>query len=143
MRQFLSLLSGALFGVGLLLSGMTNTDKVQGFLDLFGSWDPTLAFVMGGALIPMVIAWQLTRGRQPLVGGAFPSAPSTRLDRQLIVGSLLFGAGWALAGLCPGPALASLSFGDWQGAVFAIAMAVGMMATPRLRFVLDRRTAKA
>ncbi|NIZ15122.1 DUF6691 family protein [Phaeobacter sp. HF9A] len=143
MRSLLSLLSGSLFGVGLLLSGMTDTTKVQGWLDLFGAWDPTLAFVMGGALIPMAIAWRLTRNRHPLAGGTFPAPPTAELDRRLIIGSVLFGFGWALAGLCPGPALASLSFGGWQGVTFVAAMLLGMLVAPKLRLVLDQTAAKS
>ena len=109
MRIFFAILSGGLFGAGLLLSGMTNTNKVQGFLDLFGNWDPTLAFVMGGAMIPMAIAWQMTKSRAPVIGGSFPEMPATEFDRRLITGSVLFGLGWGLAGLCPGPAIASLT----------------------------------
>ncbi|KUP92304.1 DUF6691 family protein [Tritonibacter horizontis] len=143
LRFGFSLISGALFGLGLLISGMTDTKKVQGFLDILGAWDPTLAFVMGGALVPMALAWRWTRGRAPLVGGAFPALPAAPLDRNLILGSLLFGIGWALAGLCPGPALASLSFGGAQGLLFVAAMALGMRIAPALRLVLDRRAAKA
>lgn len=143
LRSVLSLLSGSLFGAGLLLSGMTDTTKVQGWLDLFGAWDPTLAFVMGGALIPMAVAWRLTIGRAPLTGGSFPAPTKAEFDRRLILGSVLFGFGWAMAGLCPGPAMASLSFGGWQGLVFVASMALGMLLAPRLRFVLDRGLAKA
>ncbi|MEX0369947.1 MAG: DUF6691 family protein, partial [Tateyamaria sp.] len=110
MRAFLALCSGALFGLGLLVSGMTDTTKVRGFLDLAGAWDPTLAFVMAGAMAPMFIAWRMTKGRKPITGQAFPPAPSTTLDRRLVAGSILFGVGWGLVGLCPGPALASLSY---------------------------------
>jgi len=142
MRAVLSLTSGSLFGLGLLLSGMTDTTRVQGWLDILGAWDPTLAFVMAGALLPMALAWRLTRNRRPLTGGAFPPPPETTLDRRLILGSVLFGVGWALVGLCPGPALASLSFGGWQGLTFAAAMALGMRVAPWLRFVLDQGPAK-
>ena len=110
MRILLSLLAGSLFGGGLFVSGMTDTTKVQGWLDVFGNWDPTLAFVMGGAIIPMFFAWRLTEGRKPLVGGAFPDLPRPELDHRLITGSVLFGMGWGLAGLCPGPAVASLTY---------------------------------
>jgi uncharacterized membrane protein YedE/YeeE len=122
---------------------MTDTTKVQGWLDVFGDWDPTLAFVMGGALIPMAIAWRLTRGRQPLSGGQFPDLPRPELDHRLITGSVLFGAGWGLAGLCPGPALASLTFGGWQGLVFLAAMLAGMFAAPGVGTALDRIASKA
>ena len=130
MRMVLAFITGSLFGAGLLISGMTDTTKVQGWLDIFGDWDPTLAFVMGGAIIPMAIAWQLTRGRTPLVGGTFPAPPEPRLGRALIVGSILFGAGWGLVGLCPGPVIASLSFGGTSGVVFLIAMLIGMAVAP-------------
>jgi uncharacterized protein (TIGR01244 family) len=139
MRGFFAALSGSIFGVGLLLSGMTDTTKVQGWLDVFGAWDPTLAFVLGGAIIPMAIAWRVAARRQTsILGTPLPSAPNPKLDLALIVGSVLFGAGWALAGLCPGPAIASLSFGGWGGMVFLLAMLAGMLAAPALRRQLDR-----
>ncbi|MGJ8624086.1 MAG: DUF6691 family protein [Yoonia sp.] len=137
MRVLVSFAVGAIFGVGLLISGMTDTTKVQGWLDIFGNWDPTLAFVMGGAIIPMAIAWQFTRGRKPVLASAFPAPPEPRLGRNLILGSTLFGMGWGLAGLCPGPALASLGFGGAGGAVFVIAMALGMLVAPSVRTRLD------
>ena len=130
MRNLIALLAGGLFGAGLHLSGMTDTAKVQGFLDFFGAWDPTLAFVMGGAIVPMFIAWRMTANRQPVVGGTFPAEADPVLDRRLITGAVLFGAGWGLVGLCPGPALASLSYGGIGGAVFLIAMALGMLGAP-------------
>ncbi len=138
MRNLLAFIAGSLFGTGLLISGMTDTTKVQGWLDMFGNWDPTLAFVMAGAILPMLVAWRLTRGRTPLVGGRFPAPPRVELDRRLAVGSILFGMGWALAGLCPGPAMASLSYGGVNGIVFLIAMIAGMIAAPKLGAQLDR-----
>lgn len=138
MRNIFALISGALFGAGLMISGMVDTAKVQGWLDVFGNWDPTLAFVMGGAIVPMAIAWQLTRGRKPLVGGDFPPKPEARLGRNLVLGSVLFGMGWGLAGLCPGPSMASLTFNGIGGVVFVGAMALGMFAAPGLRARLDR-----
>ena len=143
MRQVLALCAGALFGAGLHLSGMTDTAKVQGFLDFFGNWDPTLAFVMGGAILPMALAWRLTRQRRPLAGGDFPDRPDPRLDRKLILGALLFGAGWGLVGLCPGPALASLSYGGTGGWIFLGAMVVGMIGAPVVKRRLDRTRAPA
>lgn len=133
MRDLFAFLAGSLFGTGLLVSGMTDTTKVQGWLDVFGNWDPTLAFVMGGAIIPMAVAWALTRGRTPALGGSFPARPDPRLGRNLVIGSVLFGAGWGLTGLCPGPAIASLTWGGTGGMVFVIAMAAGMWAAPPLR----------
>ncbi|WP_095590066.1 DUF6691 family protein [Actibacterium ureilyticum] len=133
MRNLTALISGSLFGIGLLISGMTDTTKVQGWLDIFGQWDPTLAFVMGGAIIPMAIAWALTRNRQPVLGGSFPAAVKPRVGHDLIVGSVLFGVGWGLVGLCPGPALASLSYGGIGGIVFLLAMIAGMWAAVPVR----------
>ncbi len=124
MRLLTAFLAGGLFGAGLLLSGMTDTARVQGFLDVLGAWDPTLAFVMGGAILPMAVAWRL-HGVPPVQGAA--------LAPDLIAGSVLFGIGWGLAGLCPGPAMASVSFGGTGGVVFLLAMAAGMVAQPALR----------
>ncbi|WP_270729564.1 DUF6691 family protein [Shimia sp. Alg240-R146] len=136
-RLILAFLAGGLFGAGLFISGMTDTTKVQGWLDVFGNWDPTLAFVMGGAIIPMAVAWLFTKGRQPLVGGEFPAPADPKLGRNLVVGSVLFGAGWGLAGLCPGPAVASLSYGGWPHWVFFAAMLAGMAIAPAVRTSLD------
>ena len=129
MRALFALLSGALFGAGLTVSGMTDTAKVQGWLDLFGTWDPTLAFVLGGAILPMLIAWRVAARRQrALLGTAIPAPSDPIIDSRLIVGSALFGTGWAIAGLCPGPAMAVLSYGGGDALLFFGAMAVGMMA---------------
>ncbi len=133
MRGLISFAAGGLFGLGLLVSGMTDTAKVQGWLDIFGAWDPTLAFVLGGAIVPMAIAWRVrARTMAPVAGAAFPELPRSGITRDLAVGSALFGLGWGLSGLCPGPALASLSFGGWEGMVFLGAMAAGMVAAPRI-----------
>lgn len=129
MRTLVSVASGALFGLGLMLSGMTDTTKVQGWLDLFGDWDPTLAFVLGGALLPMLLAWRIAaRRRTALSGAPFPAVPGLPIDRQLLAGSALFGVGWALAGFCPGPAIAALAWGGTGTTVFVLAMAGGMLA---------------
>lgn len=137
-RYGYALVSGGLFGAGLRVSGMTDTRRVQGFLDVFGGWDPTLAFVMAGAILPMAVAWRMA-GRMPrsYLGLDLPPAPTRALDRNLILGSVLFGMGWALAGLCPGPALASISFGGAGGLVFLLAMLGGMVVAPALRARLD------
>lgn len=140
MRTFVSFLVGSLFGLGLLVSGMTDTTKVQGWLDIFGNWDPTLAFVMGGAIFPMAIAWRFTIGRKPVLAAAFPPPPEQKLGRNLVLGSTLFGIGWGLAGLCPGPAIASMSFGGLGGWLFVAAMIVGMRIAPALRVRLDQRS---
>ena len=139
MRAFSSFLVGSLFGLGLLISGMTDTTKVQGWLDIFGDWDPTLAFVMGGAIIPMAIAWRFTRGRRPVLAESFPTPPEPKFGRNLVIGSTMFGMGWGLSGLCPGPAVASLSFGGIGGAAFLIAMVAGMMIAPAIRSRLDQQ----
>ena len=133
MRVLFALISGALFGIGLCVSGMTNTLKVQGWLDIFGAWDPTLAFVMGGAIVPMAVAWRLVKAKSQQPAVAQSSGTGPLFDRQFVLGSVLFGAGWGVAGLCPGPALASLSFGGFGGVVFLLAMAAGMIAAPRIR----------
>jgi uncharacterized membrane protein YedE/YeeE len=139
MRNMYAILAGALFGIGLYIAGMTDTDKVQGFLDFLGNWDPTLAFVMGGAILPMAVAWAATRNRKPLVGGEFPERSDPIFDRRLIVGAVLFGMGWGLVGLCPGPALASLSFGGIGGLVFLAAMLAGMFVAPKVSPMLDSK----
>ncbi|WP_127115320.1 DUF6691 family protein [Shimia sediminis] len=137
-RLIFAFVAGGLFGAGLFVSGMTDTTKVQGWLDVFGNWDPTLAFVMGGAMIPMAIAWLLTRNRKPLVGGEFPKPSEPKIGRNLVLGSVMFGAGWGLAGLCPGPSVASLSYGGWPHWVFFVAMLAGMWAAPSVRARLDK-----
>ncbi len=141
-RVILAAASGGLFGAGLLVSGMTNTTKVQGWLDVFGAWDPTLAFVLGGAILPMLVAWQIaTRRAAPALGGTFPSKPDPRLGHNLVLGSVLFGAGWGLVGLCPGPAIASISWGGTGGIVFLLSMVAGMLAAPPIRQRVDRLAA--
>jgi len=143
MRLFFAILAGGLFGTGLYISGMTDTTKVQGWLDILGHWDPTLAFVMGGAIIPMFFAWRLTKGRTPLAGGNFPAQPRPELDHRLIIGSVMFGMGWGLAGLCPGPVIASIGYNGWEGALFMVTMLAGMLAAPKFGVQLDRLAAKA
>ena len=127
--RFATLLSGVLFGAGLTVGGMTDPARVRGFLDLFGAWDPTLAFVMGGAVLVMAVAWFI-QGRMsaPSHGEEF-SLPGTRLiDGRLVGGSALFGIGWGLAGLCPGPAIASLATSIVPALVFVGAMTLGVAA---------------
>jgi uncharacterized membrane protein YedE/YeeE len=121
------LLSGGLFGAGLAIGGMTDPVRVRGFLDLFGSWDPTLAFVMGGAVIVMAIAWRFqARMARPLFGERFALPDRSDLDVKLIAGSALFGVGWGVAGLCPGPAVASLALAPSDALPFVAAMLAGM-----------------
>lgn len=123
----MALLSGLVFGLGLLLSGMANPEKVLGFLDLAGPWDPSLALVMAGAIAVGVIAFRLAASRQlSLLGTEFRLPSKTDIDRRLVIGSLLFGAGWGLAGFCPGPALVAVGAGQIKAVVFVVAMLIGM-----------------
>ncbi len=127
MKQLTTFISGLLFGLGLILSGMTNPAKVQAFLDLAGNWDPSLALVMGGAIAVAMIAFTLARKRtHTLLGDALKLPTATDLDKRLIIGALLFGAGWGLAGFCPGPALVAVAMAETKAVVFLIAMLAGM-----------------
>ncbi len=127
MQRISEFLIGLLFGLGLILSGMSNPGKVLGFLDLAGAWDPSLGFVMGGAIIVGLVAFQIARKRtQTFLGGALKLPTSKDIDKRLVVGSLTFGVGWGLAGFCPGPALVSLGSGQIKALIFVIAMVVGM-----------------
>jgi len=127
MMAFASLLAGLVFGLGLIVSGMANPAKVLGFLDLGGNWDPSLAFVMAGAIAVGAVAFTVANRRSRSMLGAEMRLPSARhLDRRLILGSMLFGIGWGVAGFCPGPALVSLGMGEVKALVFVAAMLVGM-----------------
>ena len=129
MQRISEFLVGLIFGIGLILSGMTDPGKVIGFLDLFGNWDPSLAFVMGGAILVGVFAFAVAKKRTTsLLGGAMQLPTARHVDKRLIIGSLAFGAGWGLAGFCPGPALVSLGGGEVKAAVFVLAMLIGMLA---------------
>ncbi|MEX5744167.1 DUF6691 family protein [Massilia sp. X63] len=122
-----ALLIGLVFGFGLIVGGMTDPSKVLGFLDLAGNWDPSLAFVMGGAILVSAPAfWFAKRRERSLLGEPMRLPTATRIDRRLVLGSLAFGAGWGLAGYCPGPALASLATGNPKAIVFTVAMLAGM-----------------
>ena len=139
MKNLISLLAGLLFGAGLAISGMMNPAKVIGFLDITGHWDPSLAFVMGGALLVNIPAYWLSRRRAaPVLAPQFQLPTRRELDPSLALGAALFGAGWGLAGLCPGPALASLSSGSAWAFGFCAAMLLGMAAAS----VVQRRRAK-
>ena len=129
MKQILvALVAGALFGAGLAYSGMADPARVQGFLDLFGRWDPTLAFVMGGAMIPMALAWMVQRRLDKPFADAHFSLPRTSLiDRKLVIGAVLFGTGWGISGLCPGPGLADLAINPLPALAFVIALFAGMI----------------
>ena len=127
MPLVLSWLLGSVFGIGLIVAGMTNPAKVQAFLDLGGAWDPSLALVMGSAIAVAMPLFRWSRGwSRSLLGGPMPLPPASRIDRRLVLGSLLFGAGWGLAGFCPGPALVALGMGYGKAAIFCAAMLAGM-----------------
>lgn len=133
-QALVSLLSGVLFGAGLLVSGMTDPAKVVAFLDLAGAWDPSLAFVMGGAIgitLP-VFQWVNRSSSRPLLGKTFHLPTRRDLDAPLIGGAVLFGIGWGVAGLCPGPAIANLYTLTPQAVAFVVAMLVGMWLYDRL-----------
>lgn len=128
MHRVSEFIVGLLFGLGLLLSGMTDPGKVLGFLDLFGVWDPSLALVMGGAIGVGFFAFAIAKKRTvSFLGGALHLPKSNRIDRRLVIGALLFGAGWGLAGFCPGPGLVSMAAGQEKAAVFVAAMIAGMV----------------
>ena len=133
-------LIGLLFGVGLLISGMTDPGKVLGFLDLFGAWDPSLALVMGGAIVVGFFAFAVAKKRSvSFFGGAMHLPTTETIDKRLLIGTVLFGAGWALAGFCPGPALLSFASGEAKAACFVVAMIAGMA----LSKMVDRRAPQA
>ena len=120
-------LAGLLFGLGLIVSGMTDPSKIIGFLDVAGAWDPSLAFVMGGAVLVGVVAFRFAHRRTvSFIGGAMHIPGMRHIDRQLVLGSLAFGVGWGLAGYCPGPAVVALGSGYDQAVVFVAAMIAGM-----------------
>ena len=126
MRNISALIAGVVFGMGLTVAQMTNPAKVIGFLDLFGNWDPSLALVMGGALIVTTIGYRLvTKQSKPLFASNFDIPSNRNIDLRLITGSVLFGIGWGLVGLCPGPAIAAVSIGGLPIFVFLGAMVFG------------------
>jgi uncharacterized membrane protein YedE/YeeE len=124
-----ALAAGLIFGLGLTVSSMIAPAKVLGFLDLFGDWDPSLAFVMGAAVPIAAIGFVLARKRTaPVLAPSFELPTATRIDSRLMGGAALFGLGWGLVGLCPGPAVAGLAEGHWGTLLFVIAMVAGMAA---------------
>ena len=131
-----SIICGLIFGTGLVISDMINPARVLAFLDVAGNWDPSLAFVMGGALIPSTVAY-IIRGRRsaPFLDSRFFVPANASIDWKLVTGAALFGLGWGLVGFCPGPAIAALSTGRWEAILFVAAMLVGMSA---YRFSLGR-----
>ncbi len=133
MKALSGLLVGILFGLGLILSGMTNPAKVAGFLDLAGSWDPSLALVMGGAILIGLPAFYLAKQRShSLLGGEISLPDNRQIDRELIAGAIVFGIGWGLSGYCPGPALTSLLTGGLEPVIFTLGMVGGILIHKRL-----------
>ena len=127
MNRLTEFLVGLLFGLGLLLSGMTDPAKVIGFLDVFGAWDPSLGMVMAGAIAVGFFGFTVAKKRTTaLLGGAMQLPVGQNIDRRLVIGGLVFGVGWGLAGFCPGPALASMGAGHVEAVVFVVAMLAGM-----------------
>lgn len=132
MQVLMALIGGLLFGTGLTVSGMVNPEKILAFLDLgaipSGGWDPTLAFVMIGALVVSAPAYHWAKTHHKALAGCDISIPKSRqIDRSLILGAVLFGAGWGLGGYCPGPAISGLAFGYWQTALLVVSMLAGML----------------
>lgn len=133
MSSLIAALSGLLFGIGLLASGMTDPAKVKGFLDLFGLWDPSLALVMGGAIAVGLIGFTLAAKRTTSWSGEPIDLPKSRVvDLRLVLGGILFGVGWGIAGYCPGPGIVAASAGSLAGGVFVVAMLAGMTIHDRL-----------
>lgn len=128
LKNVIGLLAGLLFGFGLLISGMTDPVKVQGFLDVFGAWDISLALVMGGGLMVAVVGVQLAKRQQSSWIGTLIELPSkTVINKKLLIGAMLFGIGWGLVGICPGPGIVLLGTGQWQAYIFIPAMVIGML----------------
>ncbi len=127
-HQISAFLAGALFAAGLVIAGMTQPAKVIGFLDVTGSWDPSLAFVMGGALVVYGVAFRLiTKRSMPLLGGRFQIPSRTDITPRLLIGASLFGIGWSIAGFCPGPAIVGFGSGMSEAFVFMPGMVAGMV----------------
>ncbi|HXE47140.1 MAG TPA: DUF6691 family protein [Ramlibacter sp.] len=127
MNRLMEFIAGLLFGIGLLLSGLTDPGKVTGFLDLAGAWDPSLALVMAGAIAVGFFAFAAARKRTTnYLGGAMQLPASDDIDSRVLIGSAVFGVGWGLVGFCPGPAVVATGAGHWQALVFTLAMLGGM-----------------
>lgn len=132
MQNLVALLSGLMFGLGLGLSQMIDPQRVLGFLDVAGDWDPSLIFVLGGAVGVTVVAFRLVlRRSQPLFAEGFRLPTRTDIDRPLVLGAVLFGLGWGLGGYCPGPAIAALPLGGWNPVFFLVGLASGSLAYGR------------
>lgn len=134
MQRVIEFVLGLTFGLGLLISGMTDPGKVQGFLDLAGQWDPSLAFVMGGGVMVGLLGFGWAKKQALSLSDApFQWPEMTLIDRPLVLGSLMFGLGWGLAGFCPGPALVSMASGNDKALVFVLAMVAGMVIYERFK----------
>lgn len=141
MQIMMALIAGLIFGIGLLVSGMADPSKVLNFLDLAGNWDPSLAFVMGGAIAVGLIAFPVAAGRKKsLLGEAMRLPTATQIDRRLVFGGLTFGVGWGLAGYCPGPALVSLIGGGVKPLIFTGALLAGMAIFELLQRLPDAQS---
>jgi uncharacterized membrane protein YedE/YeeE len=140
MRLFISFVIGLVFGIGLYVSGMTQPSKVLGFLDIFGDWDPSLAFVMTGAVAIGLVAFSFARRRgRTFLGDELRLPRITEIDAPLVVGSLIFGIGWGLSGICPGPGVVDVGFLDWRALVFVVSMAAGMMMERQIEDALGAK----
>jgi len=140
MRNLVTVFTGLIFGIGLIMSGMTNPAKVQNFLDLFGTWDPSLALVMGGAiLITMPGFWLVQKRQTPFFEDSFLIPQKTNLDFYLLTGSAIFGIGWGLGGFCPGPVIVSISTGSTGTLLFVITMLIGMVLAKLLILRLQKK----
>ena len=140
MNPIAALLAGLVFGLGLILSGMTDPGKVIGFLDVAGAWDPSLAFVMAGAVLVSFFGFMLAQRRaRSFFGGAMHLPHRRDVDHRLVGGSLVFGIGWGLAGFCPGPALVSFGSGHEKAAVFVAAMLLGMLAYTAAEHLVSKK----
>lgn len=134
-----ALVAGVLFGVGLIISQMVNPDKVKNFLDITGEWDPSLAFVMISALVIFIPAyWMIAKLNKPILVESFNLPTKKKLDKPLIVGAILFGIGWGISGICPGPAVVNITGDTAKIMVFIIAMLIGMLISGQLRKSFDK-----
>jgi uncharacterized membrane protein YedE/YeeE len=137
MRSFILFAAGLIFGMGLYLSGMTQPSKVQGFLDIFGHWDPSLAFVMAGAIAVGFLAFSVVKRRsRTFLGDELRLPPIGKVDKPLVVGSFIFGVGWGLSGVCPGPAIFNVGLFDLTAVIFVVSMAAGMAMNRLIRNML-------
>ncbi|MEH6404758.1 MAG: DUF6691 family protein [Sneathiella sp.] len=132
MFKFIATIAGVLFGYGLALSGMLSPSKIVGFLDVTGNWDPSLAFVMGGAVMVTFVSFKILLKRPlPIFGDRFHLPKASDIDRRLLIGAGLFGIGWGIGGFCPGPVISSLAYASPKVVVFVFAMLVGMFLAKR------------